>query len=511
MTTQYETHSLVEKMCQINRNYFAELEVEYPHLSFKRIEKVDGLFVTSAKNRDTSNDIRIFVETQVKRLLKNSLSPFLSERKKSKLAYFSQNEDENCIYQLDAVKELQFTEEYAIQNIGHATQLIQIPHFNILTDPVFNDLSTFLYPEMTKSHPTIEMLPKIDIILISHNHRDHVDVKSLENLLNYHKMYGWTVPKIFVPWGDKIFFDYFGFDEVIEVEWYTKLTLVKTIDDSNKIVHFISIPADHRSGRYGFDHHRSIVAGWIVNPEHENVIFKFSGDTKSLTEHQQQVDVVLWHEIKRKKIDNQLPDIVCFEPSGPNYTRRDMNVTHQSTSYSALLKFIEATNLANLSGFDQNQVLGKMQTIMMHHNKFELGPDRFNEGLFVFKKLLRYLNMNEKQMMIELERQEKKLQSHFDRKKLMGNSSFISQLIFATLPAQTSLLTHSKEFIIRDIQEIRKHLDGAEMDREQMKTYLICNTIFPKIGQRLNKKQIVDSKFDIAAVNKYNANSSRRG
>jgi hypothetical protein len=86
-----------------------------------------------------------------------------------------------------------------------------------------------------------------------------------------------------------------------------------------------------------------------------------------------------------------------LEPSGPNYTRCDMDVTHQSTSYSALLKFIETKNLVELSGKESSrEFLQKIQTVMMHHNKFELGPDRFNESLFVLKKLLKYLDLNKK-------------------------------------------------------------------------------------------------------------------
>lgn len=282
------------------------------------------------------------------------------------------------------------------------------------------------------------------------------------------------------------------------------------IHGMNKTINFISIPSDHRSGRYLLDHHKSLVTGWIINPEHENVIFKYSGDTRSLTDdNQQAIDSVLWNEVKHKKrnenkteMDIEIPDIICLEPSGPNYTRRDMNVTHQSTSYSALLKFIEAKNLADFSGKSIQVFLEKIKTIMMHHNKFELGPDRFNEGLFVFKKLLNYLDLNEDELNMELEKQKVKMTQKFDMKKLIACTPFTSRPLLMNLSNHTSLLVRSKDFIIEDIKQIEEKVKSS-ISQDQIKEHLIYNTIFPKIGERINNEKITNSKFDVARVNKY--------
>ncbi|GFR05518.1 lactamase_B domain-containing protein [Trichonephila clavata] len=472
-------------------------------------------YVTNPENRSTYNDSRIFKETQVKRTLSSVCAPFVSEAVKSKLSYFSQKEDKDQIYKLDNAQDLQPGERYAIQNIGHATQLIQVPGFNILTDPVFNNLSKLLYPEKTISHPSIEELPKIDVIIISHNHRDHVDRRSLQKLLEHYETKHWPQPKVFVPMGDKKLFENFGFNQIEEVEWYTKISVIKDIDGTNKTVNFVSIPADHRSGRHGIDHHKSLVTGWVINPEQEDVIFKFSGDTKSLTdENQQATDAVLWNEIRHKKVNQgkndeniEVPDIICLEPSGPNYTRCDMDITHQSTSYSALLKFIEAKNLAKLSGKSPQEFLEKIQTVMMHHNKFELGPDRFNEGLFVLKKLIKYLDLNEEDLNREFARQKEKLEQNLDKERLKENTPFTSRPIIATLPKQTSLLVRAKDFIIEEIKKVTEKLEN--IDKEQMKGYLIGNTIFPKIGERLNDEQVENSRFGVESVQKYNGGLAR--
>lgn len=485
------------------QDYLSELRNKFTEIKFERIEKIDGIYVTNPINQSTNNDFRIYKETQIKRTLRSPLSPFVSQMVKSKLNYFSQEEDKdpNKIYHLDNVEELQEEENYSIQNIGHATQLIQLPSCTILTDPVFNNLNVVFYPEKTASHPNIENLPKIDVILISHNHRDHVDFESLKKLLKYQKNEKLSEPKIFVPLGDKEFFEHFELNEIVEVDWFMRISVGP--------VYFISIPADHRSGRNGYDHHKSLVIGWIINPVHENVIIKYSGDTRSLSnQNQQVVDAILWNEIKCKSNnlvkndeDVEISEIICLEPSGPNYTRCDMDKTHQSTSYSALLKFIQAKNLAHFSNRTIQEFLDNISTVMMHHNKYELGPDRFNEGLFITKKLLNYLDLDEENLNRELYKQKEKLELRLDRKELLDCTPFTSKLMIYSLPEHTSLLVRAKDFIIEDIQQIKQKID--ELDRKQIRDYVIKNTVFPKIGERFNSNKLKTSTFDADSIQKY--------
>ena len=77
--------------------------------------------------------------------------------------------------------------ELSISFINHATTLIQIDGVNILTDPVYSKRTSplsFAGPKRVKL-PGIkfEDLPKIDLILISHNHYDSFDVKTLDKLI----------------------------------------------------------------------------------------------------------------------------------------------------------------------------------------------------------------------------------------------------------------------------------------------------------------------------------------
>lgn len=501
-------------MSEISANpyYINELKTNFSDGVFERVNKNNCMFITNAENIQSSNDFRIFRETQLKRVLRSRI-PFVSPNDRNKLSYWNKGllPHDDAIYKRDIVQKHVYDGTYSIQNLGHATQLIQVPGFNVLTDPVFYGLNKVLYPEKTESYPKIAQLPQIDVIIISHNHLDHVNEISLKKIQHHHETNNWPKPILLVPMGDLKLFESFGFRKIQEMDWFTKVSIAKTTDGSPKTVHFISIPADHRSGRYLIDHHRSLVTGWIINPQQENVIFKYSGDTRPLTDlNQQATDLVLWNEIKHKQFNIgksnqniQIPQIICFEPSGPNYTRCDMEITHQSTSYSALLKFIEAKNLAIASNCrNQLEFLDKIKTVMMHHNKFELGPDRFNEGLFIFKKLLKYLELNTEDLEREYKFQRRKLDLNYDRRKLKECIQYLSIVFIGILPEKTSIFVRAKDFIIADIKRITKNFD--HIDRQQIRDYLLKGTIFPKIGEKFNNE--INSVFSLESVDKYKGN-----
>ena len=65
--------------------------------------------------------------------------------------------------------------------IGQSSFLLQVENINILLDPLFYDMN-FLYRRNIKPGIAISDLPKIDFILVSHNHNDHMNFKSLLKL-----------------------------------------------------------------------------------------------------------------------------------------------------------------------------------------------------------------------------------------------------------------------------------------------------------------------------------------
>lgn len=150
---------------------------------------------------------------------------------------------------------------------GHSTILIKTSNMTVLTDPVFNRASPI--PIFGKAfeieHPfVIEDLPNIDVVVISHDHYDHLDYNAVLDLDE-------KVSKFLVPLGVKAHFLKWGIDEnkVEEFDWYDNLKV--------KEINFTFTPSKHFSGR-GITNTKSTLWGsWIINSNSLNVFF--SGDT----------------------------------------------------------------------------------------------------------------------------------------------------------------------------------------------------------------------------------------
>lgn len=122
--------------------------------------------------------------------------------------------------------------------LGHSTILIKVSSKVIITDPVFWDLSFFV-KRKTLFPIEVEKLPKIDYVLISHGHYDHLDKNSLEFLKEKHDPYFISGP------GYKKIFTSIGIIKHIELDWWENYK----IDD----IKITSLPANHWSRRTPFD------------------------------------------------------------------------------------------------------------------------------------------------------------------------------------------------------------------------------------------------------------------
>ena len=97
------------------------------------------------------------------------------------------------------------SEELQITWLGHATFLIQIGGKNIITDPIFGRL-TYIFSRIIPTIVRAKDLPKIDYVLISHNHLDHMDAVTLYDLYEHN-----PDMHVCVPMGDKAWFEGRGF------------------------------------------------------------------------------------------------------------------------------------------------------------------------------------------------------------------------------------------------------------------------------------------------------------
>ena len=139
--------------------------------------------------------------------------------------------------------------------IGHSTFLIKKNNLVILTDPVFSErASPFKRLGPKRLIPpaiSLNELPKIDVVTISHNHYDHLDIRSLKKLSKLNPNLIFLIPK-----GDIDIFNKKNIDNVKEFVWWEEIS----IDDFI----FTFTPVQHWSARGLFDRNESLWGGWFI-------------------------------------------------------------------------------------------------------------------------------------------------------------------------------------------------------------------------------------------------------
>jgi N-acyl-phosphatidylethanolamine-hydrolysing phospholipase D len=151
--------------------------------------------------------------------------------------------------------------------LGHSSFLLCLGGHNILLDPFLSDYATSVPPFGPKRYTPpglpVEMLPGIALLVISHNHYDHLDRATLEVLPNKDRI------PVIVPLKLKPFFLELGFRDVTELDWHdTKKTGSITVT---------AIPAVHFSSRSLFDRNETLWTGYSISDGNTKVYF--SGDT----------------------------------------------------------------------------------------------------------------------------------------------------------------------------------------------------------------------------------------
>ena len=151
--------------------------------------------------------------------------------------------------------------------IGHSTILLNIDGHIIMFDPVFSDAAS-PFPFMVKRYQppvvTLNELPQIDFIVISHDHYDHLDQGTVKHFVN-------AQTHFFVPLGVGAHLRYWGIQpaRVTELDWWDE----RSIDG----LRFVATPAQHWSGRLPGRRNRTLWASWVVVGSQQRVYF--SGDT----------------------------------------------------------------------------------------------------------------------------------------------------------------------------------------------------------------------------------------
>ncbi len=266
------------------------------------------------------------------------------------------------------------------QWISHATNLITIPSndspINVLTDPFEGDMAPLIYPIMSEEGKLIDgegdkRLPKIDVVLISHNHRDHVSESTLQRLLKHR-------PKIIIPRGDRELFLKIGFPDkdIVELEWWEQASIK---DHNNKeVLKITAVPASHWSGRGLHDAHLSGFNGYVMNGIY------FGGDT------------ALMDNKLTTPIFENFNIMTSIQPGGPDENREDMKSTHQSSADGVLMHFkILAAHYRKMKVNNENpnietflDNIEQVKTIFNHTGTFKLGNLRRKDTFFSYQRLI---------------------------------------------------------------------------------------------------------------------------
>lgn len=185
--------------------------------------------------------------------------------------------------------------------INHCTFFVSIGGVNLLTDPIWSKrcspLPFFGPKRIHEPSVSLEELPQIDYVLISHDHYDHLDRKTVIQLIAKNSQTTWAVPLGLKKWFRKL-----GATHVHEFAWWEEKTFLPGCNNevSMKIT---GVPTQHYSGRNLWNGNRSLWGGYVVDfncAGKDNKRLYFVGDTgynsvdfRTIGEHFKEMDLSL--------------------------------------------------------------------------------------------------------------------------------------------------------------------------------------------------------------------------
>ena len=223
--------------------------------------------------------------------------------------------------------------------VNHATFLIQTGGFNILTDPVFSERTSplsFIGPKrIHKPGIEIDKLPKIDVIIISHDHYDHLDLDSIDALIARDN------PKLFMGLGVAERID--DSDNITEMDWWEKAKIADNFE-----LWFLEV--QHFSGRTLTDRNTTLWGGFLLQIDDRKIYF---GGDSGYADHY------------KKTYDKFGPVDLAFIPIGAYAPREFFKPIHLNP-YEAVQAHID---------------LHAKKSIGMHYGSFQLSAEGLKEPI----------------------------------------------------------------------------------------------------------------------------------
>ncbi len=146
--------------------------------------------------------------------------------------------------------------------IGHATFLIKLGDTIIITDPVFSKNAgplMFGPKRFTEAALKLNEIPKTDLFLLTHNHYDHQDMRTI-------RKYPYKNSKVLVPLNLGKYFTRYRFKDVNEMDWYDEIQV-------NSNLKVTLLPAVHWSKRSLTDTNKTLWGNFLIEYKEKKIFF----------------------------------------------------------------------------------------------------------------------------------------------------------------------------------------------------------------------------------------------
>ncbi len=155
-----------------------------------------------------------------------------------------------------------FQKEDYVAWIGHATFLLKLGEITILTDPVFSkNAGPLFFGPKRFTEPALKLneIPRTDIFLLTHNHYDHQDMKTIMR-------FPYKESKVLVPLGLKKYFKINRFKDVNEMDWYDQIRI-------NQNLNITFLPSVHWSKRSLTDTNKTLWGSYLIEYKGKKILF----------------------------------------------------------------------------------------------------------------------------------------------------------------------------------------------------------------------------------------------
>jgi L-ascorbate metabolism protein UlaG (beta-lactamase superfamily) len=245
--------------------------------------------------------------------------------------------------------------------VGHATFLIQMDGLNILTDPIWSERCSpvsWAGPRRRQAPGVrFEDLPPVDVVLVSHNHYDHLDLPTLNRLAEK------GTPRAIVPSGNLSLVQGTGIPSVDERDWWQSVRLSPDVTVT-------LVPAQHFSSRTPWDRDKTLWGGFVVSGPSGNVFF--SGDT-GYGPH--------FREIARRFS----PIRMALLPISP----------YRPQQWKEPLPYSSGVHTGPAEAVRAHMDLGAQVSVAAHFQVFQLGADGFDDAVNDLASILKECNLKQ--------------------------------------------------------------------------------------------------------------------